>query len=266
MSLSPSWGPLTTSTATFPLPTVINKATSPSLQDPGRKITTSSCSTLPYHVLPTPPGAQPAGKGTLCWSPGGGCCQRINTSCCPLPSLPSKKWNLSANFTPLVPVGDSHKRAGGTAPVAAVGSLRGWAMWGAAGHLHNALPRSSSSQPVPVLSHPQTGPAELQRGTWSGPCLESGPQGGVLWGPLEVTSFTSVPPTPASAFWQKVALGQRRLCIRSSLCWGVKRRWWKAISSQNIQAAEVFRREGRRGTKDKQKGFREPGVDPKRNW
>lgn len=61
MGLSPSWGPLTTSTATFPLPTVINKATTLSLQDPSRKITTSSCSTLPHHVHPTLPVAQPFG-------------------------------------------------------------------------------------------------------------------------------------------------------------------------------------------------------------
>lgn len=137
-------------------------------------------------------------------------------------------------------------------------------MWGAAGHPHRALPHSSSAQPVPVLSCPQMGPAELQYGTWSGPCLESRPQGGTLWGLLEVTSSVSASPTPASAFWQKVALGRRWLCVQSSLCWGVKEQWWKAISSKSFQGAETFQRGGR-GTNDKQKSFSKAGMDPKWN-
>lgn len=143
-----------------------------------------------------------------------------------------------------MPVGDSHQRAGGTAPEAAGESLRVWVMSGAAGHPHKALPHSSSAQPVPVLSRPQMGPGELQCSTQRGPRLENRAQGEKSWGLMEVASLTSVSPMTAFAFCQKAALGQRRLRVQSSLCWGVKRQWWKAISCKSIQAAKVIRREG----------------------
>lgn len=99
----PSWGALTTSTDTFPLPTVINKATSPSLQDPNRKIT-SCCSTLSHHVWALW-AHRWGGHSTLCWlSPCWslvGCAAMELTPCAVLPPfLPTKKWNPLAHFPP----------------------------------------------------------------------------------------------------------------------------------------------------------------------
>lgn len=99
MGLSPSWAPLTTCTATFPLPAVINRATILSLQDPSRK---SWCSTLPHHIPLPLPGSWPFGlvhtsveaMGSMQILPVlqacGVCCCRINTLCCPL-TLPTFK-------------------------------------------------------------------------------------------------------------------------------------------------------------------------------
>lgn len=62
--------------------------------------------------------------------------------------------------------------------------------------------------------------------------------GGKLWGLVEVGSLTSVSPMTAFAFWQKVALGQTRLHVQSSLCWGVKGQWWKAISCKSLSCED----------------------------
>lgn len=117
---APLWETLTTSTAT--LPTVINQATTPSLWDSSKKITTGSCSTLRHHTHPTLPGAQHFGlmragreaTGLCTDSPCAAstwvCCCKINTWYCPFPSLPPKEWGPSADFTCLAPVGGSQQQ------------------------------------------------------------------------------------------------------------------------------------------------------------
>lgn len=78
-------------------------------------------------------------------------------------------------------------------------------------------------------------------------------------------SLTSVSPMTVFALWQKVALGQRWFHVWSSLCWGVKGQWCKAISCKSLRAVKVIQRGGRRGTNDNQKSFRELGMDLKWN-
>lgn len=158
---APLWETLTTSTAT--LPTVINQATTPSLWDSSKKITTGSCSTLRHHTHPTHPawGAalwtdarRSGGNGALHWLAL--CCKHMGVLLqnkhlvLPFP-LPASKGvrSLSRLHLPC---------ACGWLPAAGSGAAAvfpgGWVMYGAAGHPHRALPHSSSAQPVPVLSHP----------------------------------------------------------------------------------------------------------------
>lgn len=161
-----------------------------------------------------------------------------------------------------MPVGDAHQRAGGTAPEAAGESLRVWVTSGAAGHPHKALPHSSSAQPVPVLSQPQMGPGELQCSTQRGSRLENRAQGGKSWGLMEVASLTSVSPMTVFAFCQKVALGQRRLRVQSSLCWGVKR----VVEGNFLQEHPSCKgdSEGReKGNKRQSKELQGPGHGPR---
>lgn len=162
MGLSPSWGPLITSTATFPLPTVINKATTPSLQDPSRKIHSS-----PHHVHLSLPGAQPFGlvqtggeaTGFHADSPCAasawdvGLQHKHPASSSPPPCLQRNGNPQQTSLTLCLQVTPTSKLVA-QLPQQLQGPLRGWVTWGAAGNPCKALPHS-------VCPSPQMGPAVL---------------------------------------------------------------------------------------------------------
>lgn len=232
-----------------PLPTVRNKATTPSLQDPERK-TTSSCSTLSHHAWGRALWAHARRWGansTLCWlSPCWslvGCAAMELRAVLSSPLLPTKKWSPLANFTPFVPVGDSHhKLVAQILGRLGAPSASGWCQ--ELQGTQKTLPHSSSAQPVPLLSHPQMGPDELQCGTQGGPYLEKRSQGGKSWGLMEAASLTSVSSILCLLFGRMLPWARDGSMI-SSACAGV----WKDSGGRQFPARPTelwrwFRGEG----------------------